>query len=216
MNQRTVAVFAGTPVDTKMGADCLIAHGITPIMYPVAKDPHEQHMFQMSPLSEKHAILRSMLNGAISKGCDSAFIYCNSLSGAVQFPELSRDLSLKIITPMDAHASIAASYNKLAVIAYNPQALSGIELAMMHAKPELIMLTSSVMPVVYDIENGYSPDEIIERNHLAELCNYFSACGCEAMVLGCTHFPYIKDALAKRTGLPIIDPAEEMVRLLLM
>jgi len=36
----------------------------------------------------------------------------------------------------------------------------------------------------------------------------------EALVLGCTHFPYFKEALAARTGLPLVDPAEEMLRLL--
>jgi len=33
-------------------------------------------------------------------------------------------------------------------------------------------------------------------------------------VLGCTHFPYFKEALAARTRLPLVDPAEEMLRLL--
>ena len=36
----------------------------------------------------------------------------------------------------------------------------------------------------------------------------------DAVVLGCTHFPYFKEALAARTGLPLVDPAEEMLRLL--
>ena len=44
---------------------------------------------------------------------------------------------------------------------------------------------------------------------------YFERIGCEALLLGCTHFPYIKDALAACFSRPIIDPAEEMVKLLL-
>ena len=31
--EHPVAVLAGTPVDTKMGADVLTAHGIVPLMY---------------------------------------------------------------------------------------------------------------------------------------------------------------------------------------
>lgn len=34
------------------------------------------------------------------------------------------------------------------------------------------------------------------------------------MLLGCTHFPYLKDTLAAQTTLPLIDPAEEMVVML--
>ena len=36
--------------------------------------------------------------------------------------------------------------------------------------------------------------------------------GAQALVLGCTHFPYFKAALAAKTELPLVDPAEEMVR----
>ena len=36
----------------------------------------------------------------------------------------------------------------------------------------------------------------------------------EALLLGCTHFPYFKEALARRTSLPLIDPAREMLELL--
>ena len=41
---------------------------------------------------------------------------------------------------------------------------------------------------------------------------YFEACGCEALVLGCTHFPYLTEAMRGYTRLPLLDPAEEMVR----
>ena len=52
---------------------------------------------------------------------------------------------------------------------------------------------------------------ILNRNHLPELAEWFRLSGMEALVLGCTHFPYFKEALAKRTSLPLIDPAEEMI-----
>ena len=34
-------------------------------------------------------------------------------------------------------------------------------------------------------------------------------------MLGCTHFPYLSGALRAYTRLPLLDPAEKMVRLLL-
>ena len=49
---------------------------------------------------------------------------------------------------------------------------------------------------------------------LVALAAWFADGGMEALVLGCTHFPYFKEALAARTGLPLVDPAEEMLRLL--
>ena len=212
---KPVAVLAGTPVDTQMGADVLSAHGITPMVFPVSRYPQEQAYFQVQPQEVKQAKLRETLAGAMEKGCGSAFIYCNSLSGAVDFPPLSAELGLKIVTPMDAYGSIARQYRKLAVIAYNAQAMVGQDVAMMRANPDIILLHSSVSRVAIDIEAGLSPEEIIRRNHLDLLTQYFEACGCEALVLGCTHFPYVSEALSARTRLPLLDPAEDMVRILL-
>ena len=53
-----------------------------------------------------------------------------------------------------------------------------------------------------------------EAHHLAQLADWFAACGMEALLLGCTHFPYFKEALARRTSLPLIDPTQEMLELL--
>ena len=70
-------------------------------------------------------------------------------------------------------------------------------------------------PESLDLEAAVPPEELVERHHLAELAGWFRSCGMEALVLGCTHFPYFKEALAARTSLPLIDPAEEMLRLLM-
>ena len=209
-----VAVFAGTPVDTKMGADVLSAHGLVPILYPVSHDPVEQNYFQVLPLEEKQAVLRGLLTDAMGRGCDRAFVYCNSLSGAVSFPVLAEELGLRIVTPMDVYGKLALQYGKLAVIAANSQALAAQHAAMTRANPQILTMCADLLPVVIDIEAAYPPEEIIQRNHLDTLMRYFEEIGCEALLLGCTHFPYIKDALAARFHAPIIDPAEEMVRLL--
>ena len=48
-----------------------------------------------------------------------------------------------------------------------------------------------------------------------DLADWFAVCGADALVLGCPHIPHFKHALAERTALPLVDPAEEMVRRLL-
>ena len=155
------------------------------------------------------------VEGCMERGCGSAFIYCNSLSGSADFPALSRELGLRIVTPMDAYGKIARQYRRLAVIAYNGQALAGIDTAMVRANPGIILLPAGTPTVTLDIEQGLDPDEIIRRSHIDALARWFNACGCEALVLGCTHFPYVADALRAYTDLPLLDPAEEMLRLLL-
>lgn len=212
---KPVAVLAGTPVDTEMGAEVLRAHGLTPLNCPVSRHPLEQAAFQVKSPEEKHAQLGAILRGAMAAGCGSAFIYCNSLSGAADFARLSAELGLRIVTPMDACGELAPRYSRLAVVAYNGQALAGQDRVMVRANPSLLLLPAGVPDVTLDIEAGYSPEEIIHRNHLDALLRYFEDCGCEALLLGCTHFPYIAAALRAYTRLPLLDPAEEMVRLLL-
>lgn len=212
--KKPVAVLAGTPVDTKMGADVLEAHGIEPMMYPVSRDPREQTNFQVMPTEEKHAVLRKILRDGMAKGCDSAFIYCNSLSGAVYFPALAEELGLRIVTPMDVYGRLAKKVGKLAIIAANAQGLAGQDSVMLHANPQILIMPVGLLQVVFDIEAGFPPEEIVRRNHLDTLMAFFEQNGCEALLLGCTHFPYLLPALKACTRFPIIDPAEEMVELL--
>ena len=178
ITDRPVAVLAGTPVDTEMGAEVLRRHGLEPLCCPVSRTPPEQAAFQVRPAEEKRAELTGILRSAMAQGCGSAFIYCNSLSGAADFPSIASELALRIVTPMSAYGIYARDYSRLAVA-------------------------------------GLDPDDIIRRNRLDALVKYFEDNGCEALVLGCTHFPYLKKALRNYTGLPLLDPAEKMVRLLL-
>lgn len=210
-----VAVLAGTPVDTEMGAALLRERGLEALSCPVSRHPLEQAAFQVKSPEEKRAALRTILRGAMERGCGRAFIYCNSLSGAADFPALSGELGLRIVTPMDAYGRFARQYRRLAVIAYNGQALAGIDTAMVRANPELILLPAGVPTVTFDIEEGRAPEEIIRRNRIDALMRYFEDCGCEGLVLGCTHFPYLTRTLRRFSALPLLDPAEEMLRLLL-
>lgn len=210
-----IAVLAGTPVDTQMGMDCLARAGLTGLPFPLAQEPREQTAFQISSPEEKQAKTRAVLKSAMDQGCDRAFVYCNSLSGAVDFPALAAELQLRIVTPLNVYQTLAPQYRRLGVIAANAQGLAGIERVLFSANPALDLLGACALPVVLAIEAEEDPASLVERLHLPELAAWFADCGMEALVLGCTHFPYFKDALSRRTSLPLLDPAEEMVRLLL-
>ena len=101
-----------------------------------------------------------------------------------------------------------------AVIAANAQGTAGIERTLLGANPNLTLRSTGLLPVVLGIEAGEDPDTLVKQNRLPELVNWYQALGAEALVLGCTHFPYFKEALLRQITLPVIDPAEEMLRLL--
>lgn len=215
MEQTPIIVMAGTPVDTQMGMDCLTAHGLKGLFCPVSEDPNRQTAFQISSMEEKVAAVTALLRAAQrDHGCEKAFIYCNSLSGSVDFGPIAQETGLKIVTPLDVYRRLAAQYRSLAVIAANAQGAAGIERTLLTANPSLTLRSVGLLPVVLAIETGEDPAVLTDRQHLAELCGWFEQAGAEALLLGCTHFPYLKAALAERTALPILDPAEEMVRLL--
>ena len=207
-----IAVLAGTPVDTHMGVACLAKAGLTGLAFPLASDPRRQTAFQLSSQEEKTAAVRAVLEKARGHGCGKVFVYCNSLSGAVDFGPLAKETAMTIVTPLDIYRELAPKYRRLGLIAANAQGLAGIERTLFAANPSLDLLGACMLPVVLAIEAGQPPEELVEHHHLLELAEWFRRCGMEALVLGCTHFPYFKEALANRASLPLIDPAEEMVR----
>lgn len=212
--KQPVAVLAGTPVDTQMGVVSLKRAGLTGIAFPVSSDPVTQMQFQISSPGEKHAFVGDLLDRAKAKGCGSALVYCNSLSSSVDFPALAKEKCLRIVTPLDVYREAAGRYARLGVIAANAQGLAGIERTLMQANPKLHLYGACCLDAVLAVENEEPPEEIVERMHLTALAEWFAVCGAKALVLGCTHFPYFKSALKKKTSLPLIDPADRMVELL--
>ena len=196
-----IAVLAGTPVDTRMGVAYLEERGLPGVPFPLSRGPREQTAFQHAPAADKRRQALAVLRGAMAQGCRRAFVYCNSLSAAVDFPGLAEETGMRIVTPLDVYRRLALRYRALGVIAANAQGLSGIEKVLLEANPALDLLGACALPVVLAVEAGM-------------LAAWFADGGMEALVLGCTHFPYFKEALAARTGLPLVDPAEEMLRLL--
>ncbi len=214
-NRAHIAVMAGTPVDTQMGMDVLSRRKLPGLALPVSATPQEQMLFQISSPEEKHERVLSLLEGAKEQGCKKAFIYCNSLSGSLSFPELEQETGMHIVTPMDVYARLADRYRSLAVIAANAAGgAAGIEKAMLAKNGELRLICVGLLSLVEAIEAGVDPAELMARFGLPALCRWFQDNGAEALLLGCTHFPYFKDALAPLTSLPLIDPAEEMLDLL--
>ena len=210
-----VIVMAGTPVDTRMGVDVLASHGLPGLFCPVSETPGRQTAFQISSMEEKVSAVTALLRSAqAAHSCEKAFIYCNSLSSSVDFGPIAQETGLKIVTPLDVYRRLAPQYSSLAVIAANAQGTAGIERTLLTANPALTLRSTGLLPVVLSIEAGEPPEELVARHRLPELCAWYESVGAQALVLGCTHFPYFKDVLARQIRLPILDPAEEMVRLL--
>ncbi len=223
------AVIAGTPVDTQMGVEYIerktheagCEPGFMPLYCPAALDCDDQVKFQYSDNDEKRAIMDNIFDPAIQEGVSDFFIYCNSLSGAFDFDSYAVHKSIesgkdiRIFTPLQVYRRLGSAYDRVGVMAANNLSAHAIEEALMAANPDIYMIGTGNMAIVRAIEDDLSPEDIVGKCGISHLLKYFEACGAEALVLGCTHFPYIKEEIEKLTDLPIVDPADEMFEALL-
>ena len=222
--QIKIAVIAGTPVDTQMGVEYIESKtqeagdipGFLPLYCPAALDCDEQVKFQYSDNDEKRALMNCIFDPAIADGVREFFIYCNSLSGSFDFDIYALHKSIEsgedihIYTPLQVYRKLGRAYGRVGVMAANNLSAHAIEEALMASNPDIYMIGTGNMAIVRAIEDGLDPEEIVEKCGIEHLVKYMEACGAEALVLGCTHFPYIKEEIEKLTGLPIVDPAGEM------
>lgn len=182
MDMKPIIVMAGTPVDTQMGMDCLSTPGVCPgVFCPISEDPNQQTAFQISSTEEKIDTVVSLLCAAQREhGCEKAFIYCNSLSGALDFQFVARETGLKIVTPLDVYRLLAPKYHSLAVIAANAQGTAGIERTLLSANPDLTLRSTGLLPVVLGIEAGGGPRYAGETEPSAGACELVSGVGCRS------------------------------------
>ena len=183
---------------------------------PVSEDCDAQIRFQYTDDDGKRLAMDALFDPEIAAGTRDFFVYCNSLSGAFGFDAYAMSKSaetgedIRVYTPLQIYRAMGKKYDRVGVMAANNISAHGIEEAFMAANPDVYVIGTGNMSIVRAIEDGLDPGEIVDRCGLEDLMAYMEACGVEAVILGCTHFPYIKEELAKVTDLPLIDPADEM------
>ena len=213
---RKLGVIAGTPVDTSMGVEYIKKRGgFEPIYLPAFDNPRQCHVFQMYHFAEKKAEMSKLFEKGIELGCKDFFIYCNSLSASFDFESLGEEYGVKVVTPITAYRQIAKKYNTVGLIAANNQATGGIEKALTHENPACYVYGMGLLSVVEAIEAGKDSYEIVRDFAIDELIDFFIRSRAQAMILGCTHFPYLKDVIVKVAeamdpNFDIIDPADIM------
>lgn len=207
-----IAVMAGTAVDTAMGVRFLQSRGLEALSCPVSRTAGEQMAFQVLPEEERTRQITALLQQLQAQGVRAVFVYCNSLSAVVDFDRLAEQLGLVIVTPLQSYRAVAASHDRVAVLAANCQSLAGIEKELLAGGPSVEIYGTAMLPLVQGIEAETPPERLVERFSLKSLLEVYAQCGAQCLILGCTHFPYLKDALARLDILPLYDPAEDMCR----
>ena len=103
-------------------------------------------------------------------------------------------------------------------MAANSISTKNIEEFIKTRNPKAKFLSLGFLTLVNKIETCASKNEITEQAALKELFAFFEKIEPEienkAVILSCTHFPYIKEEIDLMTNLTVVDPAKEMIKFL--
>ncbi len=209
-----IGVLAGTPIDTQMGIDYVVSKGYEAIGIACSQNAKEQNEMQILHKEELLNIAIDACNKMIDMGADGIYIYCNSLSGAIDIDKLKSSISVCAVTPLDIYKMCAKKYEQLAVIAANCQSLFSIEQSILSENPDCMIFGIALLPLVVEIEATTPPEVIYEKFKIKGLTDSLSSIGCQALILGCTHFPYLEKEISQGVNVPVINPSDKMLEYL--
>lgn len=212
-----IGVFAGTKVDTQMGVELLKSRGFETLSYPMAATPQEQTNLQYFSKTELEKLFEENALDAIKNGAEKIFIYCNSLSAAIDYETIENNIGIPVITPLETYKKLPKEVRNVAIIAANGISAYRIDEIITRHNLDVNTISIGNLSIVESIEEGTSPEEILRLLNLDGMIEYFQGINDErykidSILLGCTHFPYLKEEIEKITDLNIIDPTEEMIK----
>ncbi len=138
---------------------------------------------------------------------------CNTAS-ATALPALAERMDvpvLGVIEPGVAQALATCPAGPIGIIATEATVGSGAyRRAIARRAPEVRVVERACPLLVPLVEEGRSPDDPVVRAVLEEYLAPLADAGVAALVLGCTHYPLLKPAIAAvlGPGVPLVDSAE--------
>lgn len=95
----------------------------------------------------------------------------------------------------------------------NGQSAAHIEKLLSKRNPVSSIVGFSSLHLVEAVEAGQPVEKILDRYQIVQLFQIFAKHGCEAILIGCTHFTYFMKELKQRLqessfSVPLIDPSE--------
>ena len=147
----------------------------------------------------------------LAKGIKLLVVACNTAS-AVALSEIGRDTIVPVIGVIEpgARAAIAVSRNgKIGVIGTEATIASGAYTrAIQQLRPGVEIYTRACPLLVPLIEEGWVENEVAERT-VAYYLESLKASGIDTLLLGCTHYPLMRDLFRRimGPGVRIVDSA---------
>src|SRR5712691_1207562 len=148
----------------------------------------------------------------IAEDVKAIVIACNSAS-SVALPTLEKNFSLPVVGVIKpgAQAAISATRNRhVGVIGTRATIKSGAYERALHALDPKIDISAQACPLLVPlIEEGWLEDKLTDRV-IARYLRPLVRKGIDTLVLGCTHYPLLANAIARFVGdkVAIVDSAQ--------
>lgn len=205
-----VAIFGGTPVDAQMGCRLFESLPIQTIPVAISASPKQQTQFQTSDFITKNTLIRQKIEYVKQSGCQIIVIYCNSLSASIDFSQFEKDYQIPILTPFLAYAHYAMQFKNVGVLTANAQGAAGIERELVQKNSALRISNITNLAWVAAVEEQIAPEIIATSFGLPESLRFFEAQQVEAIIIGCTHFPYFLPDYQRQTTIPCVNPDDTL------
>jgi len=146
------------------------------------------------------------------KNAKALVVACNTVS-SVALPLLTKKFSLPVIGVIEpgARAALQATRNRhIGVIGTRATIRSGAYEKTLRAADSNVRVSSCACPLLVPlIEEGLLDDEVTDRMIMRYLEPMLTD-GIDTLVLGCTHYPLLSDAIARRLKrqLTLVDSAQ--------
>ncbi|MGB3442479.1 MAG: glutamate racemase [Actinophytocola sp.] len=204
-----VAVIAGTPYDSVLGAELLRAEGVAAVPHAMAATPDEQDSLQYRDPDGLAAAFHERLAEFRAGGTELAMLFCNSMSAVVDHD----DAALPVVSPVTVYSELLPKLRSSLVVTGNAQAVLGVERTAWRTAPGHRMLGVSDPALVRGIEAG-DPEAAFAASHLPTSLRLAEQLGLDAVVLACTHFTSVLPFVTASCELPVIDVGSRLVELI--
>ncbi|MDQ3788209.1 MAG: glutamate racemase [Actinomycetota bacterium] len=203
-----VAVIAGTPYDSGLGAGLLRAEGIAAVPHAMAGTPDEQDSLQYRDPGGLAAAFHERLAGLRADGTELVMLFCNSMSAVVGHD----DAVLPVVSPVTVYSELLPELRSSLVVTGNAQAVLGVERTAWQTAPGHRLFGVSDPALVRGIEDG-DPEAAFHASHLPTTLRLAERLGLDAVVLACTHFTAVLPFVTAACDLPVIDVGTRLVQL---
>src|SRR5438067_2983626 len=152
----------------------------------------------------------------IQKDAKALIVACNTVS-SVALPLLTRKFSVPVIGVIEpgARAALQATHNRhIGVIGTRATIRSGAYERALRAADHNVRVSSRACPLLVPlIEEGLLNDDVTDRMIMRYL-EPMLADGIDTLVLGCTHYPLLTDAISRmlKRQVMLVDSAQNCAR----